>query len=265
MANERVIAAVIEIARRLPMSVLESVSTELHRRPPTGTEEVEEWCELLATDDARAAVARLLRAWLADLPRLPVIALTSALQAAGGMDEVWRSTQCVELAWTGPTAGAVLRRVDEALLEVVSTAQRELLLVTYVANRIDDLAPVLEAAVRRGVALRFVFESESQSLAGQTLAALDSLGPLVKNRSQLYVWPPEKRGGGAKERGGVLHAKCAVADESQLLISSANLTGRAMRCNMELGLLVRGGELPRQVAEHFRSLVQGGELRLVSV
>ena len=255
MGNERVMAAVIDLARRLPLSVIESVSKELHRRPPMGANEVEEWCKALATDDARAAVATLLRAWLADAPAMPVAALTAALQAAGGMDEAWRASQTVELAWTGPTAGAVLRRVDEALLEVVAAAQRELLLVTYVANRIDDLAPALEAAVSRGVAISFVFESESSSLVEQTLNALNSLGPLVKNRSRLYVWPPEKREAVGREGTGVLHAKCAVADESLLLVSSANLTGRAMRRNMELGLMVRGSELPGQVARHIRNLI----------
>ena len=154
MGNERVMAAVIDVARRLPMSVIELVSRELHRRPPSGSDEVDEWCESLATDDARAVVNKLLRAWLADVPVMPVTALAAALHAASAMDEVWRSSQTVELAWTGPTSVAVLRRVDEALMEVVSAAQRELLLVTYVANRIDDLAPALGWSSAHSRALR---------------------------------------------------------------------------------------------------------------
>jgi len=40
---------------------------------------------------------------------------------------------------------------------------------------------------------------------------------------------------------GSLHVKCAVADASVALISSANLTDYTMSLNMELGVLVKGG------------------------
>jgi len=48
-----------------------------------------------------------------------------------------------------------------------------------------------------------------------------------------------------------LHAKLAVADGESLFISSANLTNAAMQLNMELGVLICGGELPAQVVKHF--------------
>lgn len=37
-----------------------------------------------------------------------------------------------------------------------------------------------------------------------------------------------------------LHAKCAVADDTLALISSANLTGHALQLNIEAGVLLRG-------------------------
>ena len=61
-------------------------------------------------------------------------------------------------------------------------------------------------------------------------------------------------------RHGSLHAKCAVADAATLLISSANLTAYALSLNMELGLLVRGGPQPQEVAAHFTGLIQRGVL-----
>jgi cardiolipin synthase A/B len=60
-----------------------------------------------------------------------------------------------------------------------------------------------------------------------------------------------------------MHAKCAVADEELLFISSANLTGYALALNMELGLLVRGGPLPAAVWTHFQRLIEGGVMELV--
>ena len=60
-----------------------------------------------------------------------------------------------------------------------------------------------------------------------------------------------------------LHAKCAVSDGQRLLVSSANLTEFALNFNMELGLLVAGGEAPRRVEKHFDALMNTGELTSV--
>jgi phosphatidylserine/phosphatidylglycerophosphate/cardiolipin synthase-like enzyme len=61
-------------------------------------------------------------------------------------------------------------------------------------------------------------------------------------------------------RLGLLHVKCAVADETIMFLSSANLTGHALNNNMELGVLLRHGRLPSQVVQHFRRLMIMGIL-----
>ena len=45
-------------------------------------------------------------------------------------------------------------------------------------------------------------------------------------------------------------------DGARLLVSSANLTEFALNMNMELGLLVRGEDLPNRVVEHLNQLIQ---------
>ncbi len=60
-----------------------------------------------------------------------------------------------------------------------------------------------------------------------------------------------------------MHAKCAVADRCVAFVTSANLTGAAMTANMELGLVVRGGDVPKRITNHFEALVVGGTLRLL--
>lgn len=52
-----------------------------------------------------------------------------------------------------------------------------------------------------------------------------------------------------------MHAKTAIADEHTALVGSANLTGFAIAANIELGLLITGGPVPRRLARHFRSLM----------
>jgi phosphatidylserine/phosphatidylglycerophosphate/cardiolipin synthase-like enzyme len=50
------------------------------------------------------------------------------------------------------------------------------------------------------------------------------------------------------------HAKPAVADAEVLFVGSANLTEAAARRNIESGVLVHGGAVPRRAAEHVREL-----------
>ena len=57
-----------------------------------------------------------------------------------------------------------------------------------------------------------------------------------------------------------MHAKAAIADEQVAFVTSANLTGSAIEANMELGLLVRGGSVPRRLERHFRALMSVGRL-----
>ena len=56
------------------------------------------------------------------------------------------------------------------------------------------------------------------------------------------------------------HAKGAVADGERLLVSSANLTEFALNVNMELGLLVKRGDIPARVQRHFDALMNAGQL-----
>ena len=49
--------------------------------------------------------------------------------------------------------------------------------------------------------------------------------------------------------------KCAVADGEWLFLSSANLTQQALTINMELGVLVQGGTMPRRVEKQLHQLL----------
>jgi phosphatidylserine/phosphatidylglycerophosphate/cardiolipin synthase-like enzyme len=94
---------------------------------------------------------------------------------------------------------------------------------------------------------------------GQGKVAFDALaafGPEVAQHAGVYVWPMDQRPAGPAGQRGSLHAKCAVADASQLLISSANLTEHAFNLNIELGVLIRGGELPRRADSYWTSLIR---------
>lgn len=91
-----------------------------------------------------------------------------------------------------------------------------------------------------GWASYLILEDPDVSQGKVAFGALSALGDDVAARSEIYVWPAEHRSRDANGHHGSLHAKCAVADDRWLLVSSANLTDHAFHLKIELGGLVRG-------------------------
>jgi phosphatidylserine/phosphatidylglycerophosphate/cardiolipin synthase-like enzyme len=172
--------------------------------------------------------------------------------------------ESADLVWSGPTAHRIpVRRIDEALLEVVRASRRVLTLVTFAAYRVPEVRDALVLAVDRGIELRFVGESEQASAGQLRFSAALALGEDLAKRAKVLEWPRQLRPRDARGLSGKLHAKCALADESHLLVSSANLTEAALGSNMEMGVLLRGGPIPPLAARHFDELIREGTLRRV--
>jgi phosphatidylserine/phosphatidylglycerophosphate/cardiolipin synthase-like enzyme len=81
----------------------------------------------------------------------------------------------------------------------------------------------------------------------------------------IYIWPIEKRPKDARGNPAALHAKCAIADDRVLFISSANLTESAMATNFELGVRVAGAPGADRAVTHWRALIAEGTLLPVGV
>jgi phosphatidylserine/phosphatidylglycerophosphate/cardiolipin synthase-like enzyme len=225
------------------------------------------WSRLqLRADDAaggpqgREQIGALLRRWReADSP-LPPIAIAAALEAAALAFDSARSVQATELVWTGPPSTLPLRRTAQALQQVIDEAEQALIIVAYAVYAIPEIGQALTRAIGRGVGLSLVVESSQEREGRIAYDNLRAFAPAIREQAAIYHWPATNRPQDATGRSGVLHVKCAVADERLLLISSANLTHYALQLNMEMGLLVRGGELPRQVARHLAELIATGVL-----
>jgi phosphatidylserine/phosphatidylglycerophosphate/cardiolipin synthase-like enzyme len=211
---------------------------------------------IVASPRARAQVSGMSEAWNS-APDVSPANLAWALRAASEADERRRREQTVALVWTGPSpGGSVLRRTDQALLDLIRTARSSLHIVTFAAYKIPVLNEAMLAAARRGVEISLIFESPGASAGKTAFAGLDALGEELKALSEVYIWPLDRRPRDREGRYGSLHAKFAVADEAALFVSSANLTEYAFNFNMELGLLARGGDLPAYVVSHLRRLVE---------
>ncbi|KWX01243.1 endonuclease [Carbonactinospora thermoautotrophica] len=166
------------------------------------------------------------------------------------------STVRVESVWSGPSTHAVpVRATAQVLVELVSEAENELLLMTYSAKPYPPLLDALAKAVARGVSVTVVVETlqgAGSALAGQEPAAAFASVPGL----ELWHWPVSER----PDEGAKMHAKLAVADQRLLLVTSANLTQSGVDKNIEAGLLVRGGTAPQRAAEHITELRARGVL-----
>jgi len=252
--------AVVRAARTLPADQLDQLAGALDGAEGPSAAVRARATSLIATDVFGEAVTEIVDSWSA-AENLAGSAVALALRTAAESAREERDEEEVEIVWTGPTTSAVaLRRTRLVLFELIRGAHSKITLVSYAAFRQDDLLEELRSAAGRGVRVRLVLESAAASrgrLDDDAARAFASLAGTV----EVLEWPTELRGD-AKAKG-VLHAKAVVVDGSIALVSSANVTAAALATNIELGLLVRGGSIPRRLEEHIVELRSKGILRPV--
>lgn len=170
------------------------------------------------------------------------------------------TSQNTEVVWTGPTAGSVpIRRIDQVLYDLILNAKKNIMLLTFAAAKIERLKTALVEASHRDVKIRLVLEFDEESEGQLSRSALEAFSGSIKHNAEIFYWPLEKRERNVHGRPGKLHAKCAIIDDATL-ISSANLTDDAFNRNIELGVLVQGGQIPNQIFKHIELLIQHGIL-----
>lgn len=176
----------------------------------------------------------------------------------------WQSTQDIELLWAGPLPAMEIpaRRIDQALYDLIANAQREILLVTFAAARIERLTGELLKAVARGVHVRLVFEFEESSEGQLSYDALKAFPAALTQAVEVYHWPVENRERNQAGRPGKMHAKFAIIDDTAL-VSSANLTDDAFNRNLEMGAMIRDAEFLKSAKAHIDSLISGNILQPV--
>lgn len=210
---------------------------------------------VVGTPVASTVVEQLAVAW--QRTKVSSDELASMLIAASHVYAKAASEQSTELVWTGPTTPFVsARRTEQALLQVINSAEQSLFLTSFVAYDVSTIVKALNAANERGVAISMLLELSQDHGGSITFDAIGKMKTLVPG-ANLYAW----RDKADPFLDGRVHAKVVVADSRMCFITSANLTGHAMEKNMEAGVLITGGEVPNQLNRHLILLV---ELKLVS-
>jgi phosphatidylserine/phosphatidylglycerophosphate/cardiolipin synthase-like enzyme len=158
------------------------------------------------------------------------------------------------LIWTFNDAHMILG----ALIELISTADRELILATFnvseMSRRPELLHDHLRDAVARGVTVRLLMRARSGQEAGVEAAALSDIG--------VKLYPCSLN-----------HAKGIVADRVRGALFSANLDARfGLDTNIELGVRLDGTPalaealrfLEHSMAEHDRDFVRDPDARTLA-
>ncbi len=205
--------------------------------------------DVAGTATAKTVIDRLVEVWRAT----PIDSgeLASMLLAASHALENVSKRQSIELVWTGPTTPLVsARRTEQALLQVIGAAKQTLFVTSFVAYDVSNIVKALNDAHARGVRLSMLLESSQNHGGSISFDAIGKMRKLVPSVN-LYAW--RKRAAAFSD--GRVHAKVAVADGDLCFITSANLTGHAMEQNMEAGVLISGGLIPKLLLDHLDALV----------
>jgi cardiolipin synthase A/B len=199
-------------------------------------------------------ILQLKKAWESEpnvTPREVAIALKSASVTAYQAVENQGS---IELVWSGPSTGMVpIRHTEQVLNEVIEFAQSNIFIVSFVAYEVSSVVRSLQKAIDRKVKVDILLEVSYEFGGRVTHDSIKAMKRLLPS-ANYYAWKETVTQTERDKLVGAVHAKCAVSDGKIAFITSANLTNAAMERNMELGVLIKEGKLPRKLNLHLEAL-----------
>jgi phosphatidylserine/phosphatidylglycerophosphate/cardiolipin synthase-like enzyme len=257
--SQAIIEGSLRLALKLPGDVVEQLAQVVSAHP--GSEARSRIADGIPHPHYRSLCFDFLEHWRTQAPAVSASEVAIALRTSSCSQRSREADPSVEIVWTGPRSEATsFRRTEQAILQVLNSAQSRILLVSYAVYNVPRVAEALIRAADRGVRITIIVESPDRLEGQNTYSTLKALGGDVAACATVYLWPRDKRKQAEDGRFGILHVKCVVADGRIMFLSSANLTEYAFSLNMELGLLITGGEQPLRVEDHFDRLIERGIL-----
>lgn len=243
-----------DLAAELPTGHLTAWADVLHAAPHP-TETIEAALINARPGHSVGAARRLVNAWRTHAADLPGAAIALALRSAGQVQQR-ADTRRSTLAVSGPSSHSVpVRLTSSVIIEVIRAAQTRLLVVSFAAYGVANVVAELAAAADRGVHLDLILE-DSRADGGTLHGVGGAAGPFaaLHTHATFWHWPANRRPTTGKSRAA-LHAKLVAADTTIALISSANLTDRAMTSNLEVGVVLRDPHVVGRLVGHFHALM----------
>jgi cardiolipin synthase A/B len=243
---KQLLDAVIALVANTPIDKMEQLAHSVGQL--TDSSKASRILDWAPNPNSKARLASLIAAWQSE--RIPSCELSGILLGASVAYHYARSEQEIELVWTGPsTASVAMRKTEQALIQVIDAATERLFITSLVAYSVPSIMRALESAIRRNVKISMLLE-ESDEHSGSISFDLIGKMKIALPTANIFSWADK----GERFGGGKVHAKIVVADERECFVSSANLTGHAMAKNMEAGILIRGGTVPRDLHRHLEAL-----------
>lgn len=244
---ERLLDAVEAVVRLVSPEKVQAIASRIRRTD--ANKNIGSLSGAVGTPTAAGVVERLVEAW--NGTTVGAEELASMLLAASHVFTKVASQQSLELVWTGPTTPFVsTRRTEQALLQVINAAEHTLFITSFVAYDVSTIVQALNTAAKRGVSISILLELSKAQGGNVSIDGIEMMRVLVP-KARFFAWHDKDE----LFQEGSVHAKVAVGDGKVCFITSANLTGYAMERNMEAGVLITGGDVPRTVFQHLQSLV----------
>lgn len=238
--------ACLQLAQDLPVSLIRSLIQQLR----SGAEPAIPNPAYQARVDELLNHCRCVRSSLADMLEVAIASKAGAPTA--------------ELVWTGPAAtGVPSRATEQVLVEIIAGAERQLLIMSFGIFQIARVVNTLEQAINRGIRVQIVLGDRESHSDIEISRHRHELGGIISHRASLFQWCPTRRLRDENGRAGLMHAKAAIADSRVCFITSANLTEAAFERNIEIGIVIRGGNIPVDVERLVDSLIVAGELQSI--
>lgn len=243
---EKLLDAVAAVVCLVSPEKVQAIANRIRRTDASKVAGSLSW--VVGTSAAAGVVDQLVDAWRTTA--VSADELASMLLAAGHVFIKIANKESTELVWTGPTTPFVsARRTEQALLQVIGAARQTLFITSFVAYDVSTIVKALNDASKRGVSILMLLESSQDHGGSISFDVISEMRALVPS-AKLYAWRERE----AQFADGRVHAKVAVADGDVCLITSANLTGHAMEQNMEAGVLLTGGQIPKLLHKHLQAL-----------
>ena len=138
---------------------------------------------------------------------------------------------------------------EAAYLTVIGNASNRLILASYVVYKVRSILDALKEAAARGVHIEVLLEPAQAN--GGTIHGPHSSEALLRSIiPNATFYRPDL------EKIRAMHAKFVCADSQFAFITSANVTAAAISRNIELGVMICNGPIPKQVTELFDELIR---------
>ncbi|MDQ0878978.1 phosphatidylserine/phosphatidylglycerophosphate/cardiolipin synthase-like enzyme [Paenibacillus sp. V4I3] len=165
----------------------------------------------------------------------------------------------IEFVWTGPFPPSTgnVRSTMSVMQEMLSNAISSVFLVGYSFTNSSAFTQAiihqLAQAMKRGCEVKIALHD-----AGYNYYNLKQAWPIHLPLPILLKWEGIKGDDKAS-----LHAKLLLVNQSDLFVTSANLTHHGLSSNIEVGVRIKKSNIAKQLVHHFNSLERSGILQRI--